>query len=95
MPTSFYVYYRLAPEQTEQFLARIAAMQTALLARTGIAGRRMRRADDSLTWMEIYETVDDAISFDDTLLELAALYRLDELLAPGERRHLERFVPCA
>ncbi len=70
-------------------------MQGALLARTGIAGHCMCRADDPLTWMEIYEAVDDAVAFEHTLLELAALYRLHALLAPGERRHLERFVPCA
>lgn len=95
MPASLYIYYRLSPERTEQAAARVAAMQAALRAQTGIAGRRLRRADDPLTWMEIYEPVDDAGSFESALQRLAALHRLDELLAPGERRHLERFVPCA
>ena len=95
MPSSYYIYYRLSPEWTEQAEARVAAMQAALRAQTGIAGRRLRRADDALTWMEIYEPVDDAGSFESALQRLVALHRLNELLAPGERRHLERFVPCA
>ena len=95
MPASIYIYYRLSPERTEQAATRVAAMQAALRVQTGIAGRRLRRADDPLTWMEIYEPVDNAGSFESTLQRLVALHRLDELLAPGERRHLERFVPCA
>jgi hypothetical protein len=95
VPASYYIYYRLSPERMEQAAARVAAMQAALRAQTGIAGRRLRRADDALTWMEIYEPVDDAGSSESALQRLAALHLLDELLAPGERRHLERFVPCA
>jgi hypothetical protein len=45
--------------------------------------------------MEVYEPVHDPAAFEPVLAALAAAHRLDELLAPGERRHLERFVPCA
>ena len=84
---NLYVYYRIQPGTEEQCRAAVAAMQADL----GVPHRLLRRADDSSTWMEIYENVDEGFA---TRLEAAAVrHDVGGFLAP-DRRHVERFVPC-
>jgi hypothetical protein len=89
---SYFVYYRTDadPAQIRRIVERV---QRELAQATGVRGRLMRRADDPRTWMEVYEAVADAAAFEraaEAALERAGFARL---LAPGERRHVERFVP--
>jgi len=93
MPTSYYVYYRVLPEETDRARALVASVQLSLQADTGIKGRLLRRGDDACTWMEIYESVADADRFEAVLDGLVAQYGLAACLAPDSRRHVERFVP--
>ncbi|MFC5771582.1 DUF4936 family protein [Thauera sinica] len=94
--TSYYIYYRLRPDAGFADALRVLqAMQATLARRTGIVGRIMRRADDPVTWMEIYEGVSDKDGFDAALQDEADAHRAADLLEPGTTRHLERFVPCA
>jgi hypothetical protein len=52
----------------------------------------MRRADDSTTWMEVYEAVSDAPRFERALGSAVERFALARLLGAGAERHVERFV---
>jgi hypothetical protein len=91
--TSYFIYYRCAPERARELAAIVNKAQTGVHRSTGVAGRLMRRNEaTSCTFMEIYEGVADNTSFEAALDRALARGRFDALLAPGERRHVERFV---
>lgn len=91
----YYVYYRVRPGvDLDDAQASVRAMQSALAARTGVAGRLMERLGDATTWMEIYEPVADPVAFEAALESEAAAFRLAELIEPGSARHVERFEEC-
>ena len=68
------------------------AIMLALEQSTGIAGRLMRRRDDSETWMEVYENIADFAAFDARLGALLDAHRFAGWLAPGSTRKIELFV---
>jgi hypothetical protein len=84
--TSYYVYYRVDAEQVGALRLSIPGLFKTIENKTGIAGRWMRRRDDPLTYMEIYEGVKDEAAFE-ALLER-------ESAKLGLERKTERFV-CA
>jgi len=84
--TSFYVYYRVEPDRLPALRADIERLFSAIESASGVRGRWMRRRDDPATYMEIYESVRDDLSFE-ALLER-------EAAALGLQRRVERFV-CA
>jgi len=91
MATHYYVYYRIDPGQAEGAAGAVQRAQDALWRRTGVRGRRMRRADDATTWMEVYEAVADRKAFDSGLEAIVREHGLERWLAPNARRHLECF----
>lgn len=83
---NYYVYYRVAGHDVERLRARVAVLFSVIEEQTGVRGRWMRRRDDLLTYMEVYEGVKDAGAFETVL---------DRESAPlGLERRVERFV-CA
>ncbi len=93
-----YVYYRVTTESRESADTAVSRLFAEVSARTGVAGRIMRREDDPGTWMEVYESVGDTAAFCATLARLSAAVGLDAILGGAEARHIERFVeptPCA
>ena len=94
VPVSYYVYYRVsAPDETAARQA-VASMLMSLEQRTSVIGRLMRRQDEPLLWMEIYESVRDTVAFETALSELFHASGLTALLEPGAARNTERFVPA-
>lgn len=91
MNRSYYIYYRAAASAA-QVRESVSAMQAALAQETGVTGRLLRRADDSGTWMEIYEEVVDPERFEHALAAAAARFGVTTLLAAGAERHIERFT---
>lgn len=90
-PTSYYVYYRSDADPAE--VRRIVeGVQRDLARETGVHGRLLRRADGTATWMEVYEAVADPAGFERAVAAAVARAGFERLLAPGERRHIERFV---
>lgn len=82
-----YVYYTLPADADPR--RREAAARTliaAVEAATGVAGRLQQRADQPLTWMEVYEQVSDRSAFTRLLGELARWHGMPE------PRHIEWFV---
>jgi len=88
---SYYVYYRSAAAAAALRKA-VGAMQATLAEATGVQGRLLRRVEGDGTWMEIYEGVGDPVHFERELAEAVGRARLEELLAPGAARHIERFT---
>ena len=86
-----YVYYRVASDDAGA-RAAIAALQVAVEAETGIAGRLLARCDDPATWMEVYEPLADAAAFARRLDELAQRHGAAAVTGDG-RRHAECFAP--
>ena len=91
MTLSYYVYYRVPPENTDRARAAVAAIQRELSGGSGVAGRLLRRRDDAATWMEIYEKVPDPARFEALLAGLVERHALSPLLAPGSSRKQEVF----
>ena len=84
--TNYYVYYRVDPARAAALRAEVETLFQAVQEKTGIRGRWMQRRDDSSTYMEIYEGVEDETAFEAVLARESARLGLD--------RKTERFV-CA
>lgn len=91
MNLSYYIYYKVPAANTEGALAAVNVLQRDLAEATGIVGRLLRRRDDPTTWMEVYEPVPGAASFEQKLRELADAHSLAGWLAPGSARRQEIF----
>jgi quinol monooxygenase YgiN len=66
--TNYYVYYRIDARRVDAFRLSVQDLFKAIERETGVRGRWMRRRDDPLTYMEVYEGVRDAAVFE-ALLE--------------------------
>jgi hypothetical protein len=84
--TSYYVYYRIAPERAAGLRKDVERIFDLIEKSTGVRGRWMRRRDDPGTYLEIYENIADGAAFE-ALLER-------EAAGLGLERQVERFV-CA
>lgn len=84
--TSYYVYYRIAPERAAGLRKDVERLFDLIEASTGVRGRWMRRLDDLGTYMEVYENIADGAAFE-ALLER-------EAAGLGLERQVERFI-CA
>ena len=91
MTLHYYIYYRVPPENAGRARVAIAGLQEDLAARTGVAGKFLRRRDDETTWMEIYENVPDAQQLEAVLADLVRERGIAVLLVPGTTRKQEVF----
>jgi len=88
----YYIYYRVAPEHAASLEARVRAMQAALAAKTGIAGRLLEKRGEPLLWMEVYEDLADGERFEQALSRLVTEHGLTDGLLPGSQRKTECFI---
>lgn len=84
--TSYYVYYRVDAGRIASLRIEIENLFGKIEKQFRIRGRWMRRRDDPLTYMEVYEEVKNETAFE-ALLER-------ESAKLGLERKTERFV-CA
>lgn len=91
MTTHYYVYYRVARPDDAATRNLVSNLLTQVERATGIAGRLLVRTEDAHTWMEIYEPVIDATSFEAALLHAVDTSGFASVLAAGSTRHVERF----
>ena len=89
---NYYIYYRVKADSAE-WRANLRAMQSALARECGVEGELLRKTDEPVTWMEVYEGVRDAALFEAAMTRLLREYRVEENLSPGTLRHTERFEP--
>jgi len=82
--TNYYVYYRVDAGRLSALRLSVQDLFGAVERATGVRGRWLHRRDDPLTYMEVYEGVQDEAAFE-ALLQRAS--------APlGLERKTERFV---
>ena len=91
----YYVYYRVAVEHAAAAQRAITAVLTLLERRVGVAGHLLRRQDEPLLWMEVYDCVRDPAAFEAALAQLLDERGFAAFLAPGSTRKVERFVAAA
>jgi Domain of unknown function (DUF4936) len=89
---SCYVYYRVSAAHAESARQIVAAMFAALERRTSVSGRLLRRQDEPLLWMEVYEGIRDTATFETVLSGLLDGNGLASFVEPGTTRKTERFV---
>jgi hypothetical protein len=83
---NYYVYYKIDQVRLAALRALVHELFEEIEKQTGVRGRWMHRRDDPLTYMEVYEDVQDEKAFE------ALLEREGAKL--GVPRKVERFV-CA
>ena len=93
MTLGYYIYYRVAAEQSQRARTVIASLQEDVRERTGIRGRLLHRRDDPATWMEIYEGISDEQAFSASLCAAVDRCGFSGVLASGSRRVTEVFDP--
>ncbi|MHB1677334.1 MAG: DUF4936 family protein [Sulfuriferula sp.] len=59
----YYVYYRVYTDDAETEL-QIRSMQARLGCRCGVYGYLLKRREDPLTWMEVYESIANGATFE-------------------------------
>lgn len=71
MLAHYYIYYKVRSDDLETE-HQIRSMQARLACRSGHDGKLLKRRDDPLTWMEIYEQVKDSTAFEQHLARVVA-----------------------
>ncbi len=92
MAWSYYIYYRV--DATHQATAAAAARQLldTVKRNTGINGRLLKKRNEALLWMEIYENISDEAKFEWELAEAVAGSGIAATLQTGSARHIECFA---
>lgn len=91
MVWSYYIYYRVDPDKTAPCANAVQAVFSAVRKATGVQGRVLKKRNEPLLWMEIYEHVSDEAVFEWALAEAVAATGILALLQPGSDRHTECF----
>ena len=89
---SYYIYYRVGATHQRAAQQAIADLFDSVERRTGVAGRLLRRQDEPLLWMEVYEAVRDPTGFETALSQSLDARGFASFLAPASERRTERFV---
>ncbi|MDP1673723.1 MAG: DUF4936 family protein [Burkholderiales bacterium] len=92
MTWSYYIYYRVEALHTAACGEAVRKLMDAMHARTGIRGRLLKKRNEPLLWMEIYEGVVDEAKFEWELAESVAAAGIPPLLQQGSSRHIECFA---
>ena len=85
---NYYIYYRVLTDDTETELL-IRSMQSRLVCSSGVSGYLLKRRDDPLTWMEVYENIGDAAAFERQMQQILDV--TDSAMFIDGKRTVERF----
>lgn len=88
---SYFIYYRVAPGREPFARQQTDRLQAALAVSMGARCRLLTKRAEPDLWMEVYEAVHDPAAFERALENAVRELQLEELLAPGSRRHVECF----
>jgi hypothetical protein len=91
MSWNYYIYYRVDAAKTGPCAVAVEFLLDAVRRETGIAGRVLKKRNEPLLWMEVYENVDDDAKFEWALAEAVAASGIAKLLQAGGSRHTECF----
>lgn len=92
MACSYYIYYRVDAAHQAAATAAARKILDAVFRNTGITGRLLKKRNEALLWMEIYENVSDEAKFEWALAEAVAGSSLAAALQAGSTRHIECFA---
>ncbi len=91
MSWNYYIYYRVDAAKTGACTVAAEFLFDAIRRETGINGRVLKKRNEPLLWMEIYEMVEDDAKFEWALTEAVAASGIVKLLQDGSTRHTECF----
>lgn len=91
MNWSYYIYYRVDAAKSGSCAVAVEYVLDAVHRKTGVRGRVLKKRNEPLLWMEIYEHVGDEAKFEWELAEAVAGSGISALLQPGSGRHTECF----
>jgi hypothetical protein len=86
MAYSYYVYYRVTPENAAKCEARALELIAAIREATTVAGRLLKKRSEPLLWMEVYDNVRDDAKFELELEQAVTRLKISECLQEGGRR---------
>lgn len=92
MSWSYFIYYRVDPVHAEACAAAVEKLLATMRKRAGVRGRVLKKRNEPLLWMEIYEPVSDEAKFEWELAEAVAQSGINALLQAGSTRHTECFA---
>jgi hypothetical protein len=87
---AYFIYYRVR-HNAAGARVRVRAAQRDLASATGVRGRLLRKTDETALWMEVYEPVRAPAAFEAALADAVVRHGLNEILALGSQRKVERF----
>lgn len=91
MSWSYYIYYRVDAAKTGACAVAVEYLLDVMRKKTGIQGRVMKKRNEPLLWMEVYENVTDEAGFEWELAEAVTGSGIGKLLQEGSGRHTECF----
>jgi hypothetical protein len=91
MAYSYYIYYRVTPQNAEKCELAVLELFSAVKQSTTIAGRLLKKRSEPLLWMEVYDNVRDDAKFELALEQAVQQLKLQECLQEGTTRRLECF----
>ena len=92
MAWSYYIYYRVDADKAAACATATQQILAILHKNTGVQGRVLKKRNEPLLWMEIYEQVTDEAQFEWELAEAVAASGIAALLQAGSARHIECFA---
>ena len=87
----YYIYYRVASEQVMEAHAAVKQIQFEIATQFGVDGRLLKKWNEPLLWMEVYENVSSPETFEQAVRNAEAKVDLARFLAGDGQRHWERF----
>jgi hypothetical protein len=91
MAYAYYIYYRVNPDSAEACASKVRALFTAVEQATGVQGRLLRKREEPMLWMEVYENVEDEARFEWELAEAVDRLKMQNCLRENTSRHTECF----
>ncbi len=92
MPWAYYIYYRVDPDKVVTCTKAVQELLARMHTQTGVQGRFLKKRNEPLLWMEIYEHVTDEAKFEWELAEAVAASGIAASLQVGSSRHVECFA---
>ena len=86
MKYSFYIYYKVPEQNATSLYGQIRTLQNNIKDKTGITGKLLKKVNDSLLWMEIYENVNDPTTFLNTLQKEISNIELADFFEETQRK---------
>lgn len=91
MHWNYYIYYRVDAAKTGPCAVAVEYLLDAVRRKTGVQGRVLKKRNEPLLWMEIYEGVTDEAGFEWELADAVTASGINSFLQTGGARHTECF----